>query len=156
METPSEVMKMFCSLPPHPGVILRTLGRKTVIIHAGMTWFGVAIRSGGQPKERWFSNHRPSNRGGAAKYCGSDGERFRTTVLGGFAALAGSVVGKPPLLGLPAAPDRNAEPRHRRTDDHGLSTFGPLGDIMAEEMLLAESCVTARIAHPTPDHAPLA
>jgi len=40
-------------------VIVRTQKRKAVIISAEMTWFGVASRTGEQPKERWFSNHRP-------------------------------------------------------------------------------------------------
>ncbi len=33
----------------------------------GMAWTAIAVWSGEQTKERWFSNHRPSKRGRAAK-----------------------------------------------------------------------------------------
>jgi len=46
-----------------------------------MTRFGVAIRSGEQPKERWFSNHRPSNRGGAATSAALICNELQKTVL---------------------------------------------------------------------------
>jgi len=62
----------------------------------------VAMSSGQQSKERWFSNHRPYNRGGAAKLyvfdvpwiAGNQPIEVWRLRRGGC-----SVVGKPPLLG---------------------------------------------------------
>jgi len=62
-----------------------------------------------QPKERWFSNHRPSNRGGAAKSAvtpgGFSGGAISRDVWRLRGVVLGSVVGKPPLLGLQISGD---------------------------------------------------
>jgi len=70
-------------------VILRTQRRKAAISSAGMTRFGAAMRSDGQSKERWFSNHRPSNRGGAAKSRGPDFQQFTKHVFSSGAGTDG-------------------------------------------------------------------
>ncbi len=39
-----------------------------------MTWLGVAVWSGAQPKERWLPCHRTNPCGGAAILSGVDGQ----------------------------------------------------------------------------------
>ena len=91
-----------------------------------------------QPKERWFSNHRPSNRDGAAKPQGFDAEqstrKIKTTRFADSAAFERSVVGKPPFLGPRATLHRNSEPRHLRPHVHNQSSLGPRDDRQARTL----------------------
>jgi len=61
---------------------------------AGMTEFAVAMWSDVRPKEQcpsgpdWFSNHRQSNRGGAAQLLGLSLQRFTNRVANSGAQAA--------------------------------------------------------------------